>query len=129
MSLGVRILKLEIGEAKNSIDNYEHNLVREISSVQLDKPKDEIIWGELEEAFFFNDHSALHFFKQQNELAAVEAREKDEDVPVVEKCYKIDPAAKKKGEIIVKEYLDFDEDGQCFVGYVRLAGIREKGDE
>lgn len=131
MSLEIQIKPVEINDALKKATEYEHNLVRQISSVRIDAPMEQIIWEEVEEAFFFDEKQELHIYRSGEELIAVEAAEEEPAQHIVKKCYEINKSLfsdSEKKKIVVKEYLDFDEDGQCFVGYTRLSGI-VKGEE
>lgn len=118
----------DISAAQKDAAGYAHNVIRQISDVFVDAAADKIDWDEVQEAWFFDQHTELHFFRTDDELMCVKAEEKENPSHVVTHTYEIANAAKggreDKSVLEVREYLDFDEDGQCYVAYTRLADIR-----
>ena len=76
------------------------------------------------EAFFFDETGEIHIYHTEDGIRAMEYIE-EADNTVIEKLYATN---KYRGEgvqnVIVREYLEADEDGQMCVVFSRLAGVR-----
>ena len=73
--------------------------------------------------YFFDEKGQTHIVNDgEKEYAAVFATN---DVPYVEKCYDLIAKHSNVGQqVIVREYLGADDDGQTFVSYTALYGIK-----
>ncbi|MDO4340915.1 MAG: hypothetical protein Q4C91_23010 [Eubacteriales bacterium] len=114
-------------EAKQLLVDYRYALLYMISEVVLTETDmlAEINWEECKEAYFFDSKGQLHIFEEEEEekFAAIEFL--PDKLNFVEHKYSL--AAKFGGigkAVIVREYLDIDEDGQTYVAYTALYDIR-----
>ena len=72
------------------------------------------------EARFFDGEKELHMFKTEENWNFVRTSKKDGDY--LEKSYRMD-AAFPGQELIVRQYVDYDEDGQAYIARTCLCGI------
>lgn len=124
-SIKNKIKILDFQEAKNIIEDYEYCLIYMISEMILNQTVrvSEINWEEVKEAWFFGKQGQLHIYRYNDILSAALLDDADlTDAHTLEKTYRL--AGKFKaagfGQVIVKEYIDFDEDGQSYAAYTRL---------
>ena len=111
--------KMEVSKACAAIPEYEYALLYMISEVVLAKTDSivEINWAECIEARFFSADKELHFFEADGEMQVAEVSDGDGQDEVV----KFQDMGKT---VLVKEYIDYDEDGQANVVLTRLQGIK-----
>ncbi|MBQ8639961.1 MAG: hypothetical protein IJ468_12415 [Lachnospiraceae bacterium] len=121
---------LSIEEAKKQINGFQYALVYQLESVLLgsiDQMSDQIIWEECIEARFFSQEHELHIFEFNGEYRAVLVSDdgKQECESIV-RCRKLEDRYRKLGwsELLVKEYIGFDEDGQAYTALTRLVGLQ-----
>lgn len=118
--------KVEFSKACTAIPEYEYALLYMISEIVLAKTDSivEINWAECTEARFFSADKELHFFEVDGEMQAAEVSDgdgQDEMVKEYELAGKFQDIGKT---VLVKEYIDYDEDGQANVVLTRLQGIK-----
>ena len=82
-----------------------------------------IEWEECLEARFFAPDRELHMFEQEGDVTVAEISDDgDGDEEIIR--YALDNRFRKPGKtLLVKQYLDYDEDGQAFVTLTRLCGV------
>lgn len=113
-------------EAKQEIPDYRYALLYQIGGILLDRVENlpDINWEECTEARFFSGSGELHFFETEGTMEAVEIKdaggEEDEIIKAYDLAKKFNSQGKK---IYVKEYLDYDEDGQAEVALTRLMRV------
>ena len=113
-------------EAKQEIPDYRYALLYQIGGILLDRVENlpDINWEECTEARFFSGSGELHFFETEGTMEAVEIKdaggEEDEIIKAYDLAKKFNSQGKK---IYVKEYLDYDEDGQAEVAVTRLMRV------
>ena len=118
--------KMEFSKACAAIPENEYALLYMISEVVLTKTDSivEINWEECIEARFFSADKELHFFEVDGEMQAAEVSDGDGQDEVV-KEYELAGKFQDIGKtVLVKEYIDYDEDGQANVVLTRLQGIK-----
>lgn len=118
--------KIEFLKACAKIPEYEYALLYMISEIVLTKTDSlaEINWAECTEARFFSEDKELHFFEVDGEMQTVEVSDGDGQEEVV-KEYELAGKFQAIGKtVLVKEYIDYDEDGQANVVLTRLQGIK-----
>lgn len=121
------IKSLSFQEAEELFYNYEYCLIYEISDVVLNRLERlcEIDWNEVQEAWLFDEKGQLHIYRDEGILLAARVDDAVLDhAHTLEKTYRLADTNKFRIDgnkmIIVKEYIDFDEDGQSYVAYTRL---------
>lgn len=119
------IKELSFDEAKELGLKCENVLAYEISRIVFGVGKsNDINWEECTEVFFFDETKQVHMIHEGDEWKSVVFEDKTGN-PFVEKTYKL--ISKLLGEcknIVKREYLDNDEDGQTYVVYTRLVSIQ-----
>ena len=121
-------MKKNVDDAKRSIQDYEYALIYMIDEVRLTEvaAMPEVDWSKCLEARFFSEKGELRFWRDGDEMVAAEvscARESE----FVTESYKLDGRFKKKWESVsVKQFLDFDSDGQAYVDRTVLSGLGRK---
>lgn len=114
-------------EAKQLLPNYQYALIYMISEVILTETDTlaEINWEECKEVYLFDCRGQLHIFEDEEKNGFTAAEFVPEGLNYVERNYALAAKFEKMGkEFIVREYLDFDEDGQSYVAYTALYDIR-----
>ena len=107
----------------NSI-RYEYALLYYPGDVVLNKQEmiSDINYDEIQEAYFFDKTGQVHLFDDGLEKKAVRFNHFEGDY--VEKGYVLSNKHKEIGNtIIVREYMESDEDGQNYVAYTALKEI------
>ena len=123
--MSYEIKRMSTEEARPHIPDYEYALIYLISEIILTKTDciSEINSEECTEARFFSEEKELHFFRRDGQMQAVEVRDKDEKDEIV-KTYDLANKSQAAGKIIkVKQYIDYDKDGQANIALTRLTGI------
>ena len=104
---------LELEQARKDSAAFPYVLVRELSRVWLgERQRAELNWDEATELRFFGGAGRL-----QAVLLADEAEDKCHD-----RSFPLAHNGAFGRELTVREYLDFDEDGQLYVKATRLKG-------
>lgn len=123
--MAYEIKRMNAEEARTHIQDYEYALVYMISEVILAETVSlsEINWDECMEARFFSEKKELHFFRQEDQMKAIEVKDKDGRDEIV-KSYDLANKFQKMGrQVKVKQYIDYDKDGQANIVLTRLSGI------
>lgn len=111
---------LEIEEARASFAGYKYAIVHMISERQYGTTENvKVNWEELVDLRAFSDKEELHVFERGGKLQAVRMVE---DGEARETVTRRSPVGNGK-QLVVKEYLAPDEDGQAVVVYTRPCGI------
>lgn len=124
--MSYKIENLEFSDACAKISEYEYALLYMISEVILTRTDSlkQIDWNQCMEARFFSRDKELHFFESEGNMKAVNISDGDGQNEVV-KQYDLANKFQTMGKsVFVKEYLDYDEDGQANVVLTRLQGIK-----
>lgn len=105
---------------------YDYGYLTYMSEVVLVKMKEhevDIDWPELIEARFFNERQELYIWRSGDCLLGRRLTETgDTDavetvIPVMKKCCPAD------GKMVIRKYIDYDEDGQAFVASTRIKKV------
>lgn len=124
--MGYHTQSVTLQEAWASMHDYTYALLYKCSEIVLcetaeltDQDLDECM-----EARFFSDSMELHIFENENGMCAVRVTDTDEN-DVLIKEYELDSRFSGKGTklLVVQEYIEYDADGQAFVGLTRLKGV------
>ena len=123
--MAYEIKRMNPEEARTYIQDYEYALRYMVSEMILTETVSlsEINWEECVEARFFSEEKELHFFRQDDRMRAVEVKDKDGRDEIV-KSYDLANKFQKTGrQVKVKQYIDYDKDGQANIVLTRLSGI------
>lgn len=113
---------LELDEARAMCLDYPYVLVRELSRIWLGETrKAEINWDEITQIRFFSERAELRLFRRDGALQAV-LLEDDSEGDCLDKTFPLAHNGAFGTWLTVREYLDYDEDGQLFVKASRLKG-------
>ncbi len=118
----INIESINIEELKNI--KYEFVLLYYPGNVKLDRLEmiSDINFDEVQEAYLFDDRGQVHLFYDGCDKKAVKFNHFEGDY--VEKGYLLSNKYKDIGKkIVVREYLESDEDGQNYVAYTALKEI------
>lgn len=124
--MGYHTQSVTLQEAWASMHDYTYALLYKCSEIVLretaeltDQDLDECM-----EARFFSDNMELHIFENENGMCAVRVTDTDENDVLIKK-YELDSRFSGKGTklLVVQEYIEYDADGQAFVGLTRLKGV------
>ncbi len=118
-----------IESAKASAGEYEYALLYRISDLLLCPAADlkDSDWDECLEARLFRKDAELHILLEEEKKAVKIMDDGGEDV--ITEVYKLSGKSRKRlpsnmDKLVVKQYLQPDEDGQMFIALTRLAEIR-----
>lgn len=106
-------------------ESYKYALVYCLSEVKLCRTEQlkDADFEECTEARFFSEDRELHLFETEEGMCAVEVFD-DGVSDFVLKKYKLASRFSENGKtLVVKEYLNYDEDGQAVVGLTRLMDL------
>lgn len=123
--MAYQVAEIEISKALENRKNYEYALVYRLSEVILCRMEqlEEFDLKECMEARFFSKDKELHIFEAEDEKCAVEITDNGREDCILKK-YELAPKFSEIGKnLVVQEYLDYDEDGQAVVALTRLRGI------
>lgn len=119
-------IRLEYEAAKGQIDLFTYGLLYLTDGIRLEKnpAASKIDWNKCYEARFFSEDKELHIFERNGENQAILAEDGTDDAVTV-RGYRLSAKYNGIGKILqVKEYLEFDEDGQAYVALTRLCGVK-----
>lgn len=115
-------------EISNYISKYKKDswaLIYMLSEMILDKTDNisfDRNWDELLEARFFNEEQECHIFKTELGFSVIETV--DTDKKYIDGKIDLENKHFKLGKtVVVRQYINFDEDGQAFVEKTRLVEI------
>ena len=124
--MGSNVRLIEKDEAKTIIKDMSYAIGQFISEFEMGTP-DEV--GDFDsddciEARYFNKDKEIHVFRNDDELCCREISDTDKEF--VDTEYELAKCFRSHGKsIVVREYLDVDEDGQCYVTGSRLVEVKE----
>lgn len=119
--------KLDVQEALGRGSALPYGWICTLSGVSLGPVPAELHLEELVEARLFGPTEEVRLFRREGALQAAALTEEPED-RVLAETYSIQNKALFGTELTVHQILDADEDGQCYVAAVRLAGWRGVAD-
>lgn len=122
----MKIEEIKIEDVKSLSANYEYVLFYGYSDIDFGKTSGiSLDWDQCSEAYFFNKAGQIHVFRDNDMLKAVRMSEENGDKHYMDRTYDITGRfGSVCNEIIVREYLSPDEDGQAVVTYTRLLSAR-----
>lgn len=125
---GIKLKKVKwnIDELEKITGKFEYGVFYNLSSIQLlvSPEAEKIDWDECYEARFFSRDKELHIFEKDGEKRALLVEDEECDETVI-KGYLLAKKFENVGKsILVKEYLQYDEDGQAYVALSRLCGVQ-----
>lgn len=95
----------------------------EVVLVKMEEHGGDIDWQELIEARFFNENQELYLWRAGDSLFGRRLTETG-DIDAVETAV---PVMKKfcpaGGKLVIRKYIDYDEDGQAFVANTRIKKV------
>lgn len=108
------------------INNYQYAVIYNISDMYFGKT--EAFGGideeQLLEGYLFDEEKELHIFREDDEIQMIEFKECDNfSLDRVDCSFSLKKNVLGK-ELLVREYLDYDNDGQVFIAFKRMIGIR-----
>ena len=119
-------IKWNINELEKITEKFEYGVFYNLSSIQLLAAPEagKIDWDECYEARFFSKDKELHIFEKGGEKRALFVEDEEGDETVI-KSFVLSKKFENVGKsILVKEYLQYDEDGQACVALSRLCGVQ-----
>lgn len=111
---------LDVGEGVRRGSVLPYSWICTLSGVSLGPVPTEIPLEEVLEARFFGHTEEVRIFRREGELQAALLAEEPKDT-VIEETYFIQNKKRFGTALTVRQILDYDEDGQCYVAAVRLA--------
>lgn len=105
--------------------NYPDALIYCMSSLYVGKTgefSDKV--EEIVEARFFDEKQELHIFWQDEQIKGCQVRDEEGDT-IIKKEWDILEGKKKNSKMYVKQFIEYDEDGQAMITKTCLAKIRE----
>ncbi len=123
-----RVKAITLDEVKASYKEYPWMLVYEISDKKfgLTSSVDAIDWNECVDARFFSEAGEIHCFQSEDGMQAVQISDVG-TADVIDRSYYVNGVGKGK-VLVVRHYLQYDEDGQAYISMTRLVNVRERGE-
>lgn len=119
---------ISLNDAKTEGQLLQWVLVRQLSAVAMGEvSKIPIDWEDVTEVRFFDDEKEIRIFERRGKLCAAVIADVAEDVEGVDfrdRTFPLEHRGVFGQEITMREYFDYDEDGQIFVVATRLKGWR-----
>ena len=115
--------RIDIDVAKNEYKKYSFALLYLFSEVILSEVEElkDIEWSECIEAKFFNEDEELRLWRESGELVAVRYSGQGDHIDV---DYPLDSRFSDKwNEIHIRQYLDYDDDGQAYITGTRIISL------
>ena len=127
--MSCRCTQVDLQTAKERCRGYEYALLYMISELIFSRTENlgDINWDECQEARFFSDKAELHMFSDGEQMRAVLCEETDQENQGDREFVLKGKHMPGKNVLVVREYYDFDEDGQMYVAKTRLAAVRQEG--
>src|SRR5690554_6339853 len=110
-----------------SARGFQYGLLYSYDGVQLDKIENiQLNRDKLVEVRFFNNLEEIHVFKRDG-FEGVLFTEEEEDEVVEETHLLIGSGQDNRfgKALLIKNYVDYDEDGQAFIAYTRPYAVKE----
>lgn len=128
--MGVKTETVTDINLENEKNRYSYALIFRISDMALKKMADVSTedLDEVIEARFFGDEGELHIFRYDGSLRNVRVTdEEDGQAGFIDRAYVLDRKGGRTGvsgdKVMVRQYIDYDSDGQAYVFLTRLKGI------
>lgn len=122
-----KIHKNEYADAIASLDQYEFALLGQFDGYKVLKTEEILpeYWEKCAEARLFSKDRELHLFPQeQTAYLAVEETTDEKETVFIDRKYKFDSNRPEKwNTIVVRQYLQADEDGQNSIFFTRLVTL------
>lgn len=122
------VILTDIEVAKQRGSDLPWVLVRELSTLKLGATETiSIHWDEVTEARFFGETKEVRIFESGGILCAAvlrDAEDEIEDETCHDMTYQLEHKPHFGSEVTIREYFDYDEDGQLYVTASRLKGWR-----
>lgn len=118
--------RINIEEAKKLIFDYKYAYLQMMSEHILDEVSKlaSIAWDELLEGYVFDDEKQLHIYREDDELVAVIIDDDMGEAHYIDREYELSKKYDALGKnVIIREYLLADDDGQSYVAATRLVSI------
>lgn len=109
-----------------NMTDYKYALVYNISDMYFGEAQtcSGIDEEQVAEAFLFDEDKELHIYRESDELRLVRFMESEHAAyDKIDCSYELRQKDMGK-KLIVREYLDYDEDGQVYVAFKRMIDIR-----
>ena len=122
--MAYHITKLNANEICSNISEFDYALIYLMSEIIFEKTSDlkPFEWEECLEARFFSDNREMHVWAEDTLNAVIVEDVDDLDQKRIK--YILANQFKHMGKsIVVKQYLENDDDGQCNVVLTRLCGV------
>ncbi len=120
----VDIEYLNLEQAKTLSKNYNFGLVYMLSELKVFKNSiPNVDWEQVIEARFFDENSEIHIFNYNDEMKAVLVKDTNNNDFILTKYELAKNFKNIANTLVVKQYLDYDEDGQAFIKLTRLESL------
>ena len=123
--MGVKTEILDSIDFKEELQKYKNALIMNISDMLLKRTVDisDMNLDEVVDARLFSETGELHIFNDDGKMRFVRVTDEEDDTSI-EEAYIIGNRKNVIGKrILVKKYINFDDDGQAYVYLTRLMGV------
>lgn len=123
--MSAEVKTINIDEAKKESQKMKFAIGHFISDFKVGKPNEIGAFdkGDCLEARFFSKDKEIHVFRENDELICIESKDGG---TFYDTEYEMENRFRLAGKyVVVRTYLDIDEDGQCIVSGTRLVEIKE----
>ena len=113
---------LKLGLVDGIIYNYDSVMSKNISELEID-------YENIIEARFFNENIEIRIFNDEGNLTGTIFNERQDCNPIISKflLYPRYGEGKYAKELEVKKYINYDEDNQAYISYVKPSKLIFKG--
>lgn len=122
----MQIVKRKKDEINDLIGEFENHIIYYFDELKHGKGSVDIDINNINEAFFFNDNRCLHLYREEDLKGILYIADGNEDVLIEEQLGKEDFKPLKK--IVVKKYINYDEDGQAYISRVLPSKLIYQGE-
>ena len=121
------IVERDMDYLLNHVTNYSYALLYMMSELRFCKTSDlrmeDADWEECLEIRLFSDRAEIHAFEKDDEICVIETCDEGAEAGTVVP-YLLEKRFHHIGkELLVKEYSDYDSDGQYYIRHTRLCGV------
>ena len=116
-------------EAIEKSNHFPHALIYMMSDLLLlssdNMESSDINYEEVLEARFFGKNGEIHLFSSDESISSVEISD-EESEEVRDVWHPLEERFKSKGQLLVRQYIAYDEDGQGYVVLTRCVALKRK---
>jgi hypothetical protein len=111
----MQIIKIQSGDISSMVKEFDSHIVYYFDSLKFGKGYVNIDMDSVNEAFFFNDGKCLHIYREDGVKGVLYVEEDEGEIILEEQILEDRILREPLRALIVKKYIEYDEDGQAFI--------------